>query len=70
MPEVPASISPDGDDLLLEAVSMFGPVEGARFMTTRNFALGGRTPAELAVTKEGARQVWNELWARQNDGPL
>lgn len=49
---------------------MFGPTAGARFMTTANFALGGRTPAELSLTEEGARQVHNELAAQASDGPL
>jgi uncharacterized protein (DUF2384 family) len=70
MSQEPDPIPVDADELLLEAVRMFGPVEGRRFMNTRNFALGGRTPAELALTEEGARQVRNELWAQQNGGPL
>ena len=43
--------------ILLEAVRVFGPDEGARFLTIRNFVLGGRTPAELTLTKEGTRQT-------------
>jgi len=56
--------------ILLEAVRMFGPDAAAEYMVTRNFALGGQTPAELARTNEGARQVLNELIAQDRGGPL
>ena len=75
MSEASASIPPGAEEryqhILLEAVRMFfGSDEGARFMTTRNFALGGRTPAELTLTKDGTHQVHNELWAQDRGGPL
>jgi Protein of unknown function (DUF2384) len=69
-----AAITPDFGEryrgVLLEAVRIFGPYEGARFMTTRNFALGGQTPAELAASIDGTRQVYNELSAQEHDGPI
>ena len=57
---MPPGVDERYQHILLEAVRMFGPDEGAKLMTTRNFALGGRTPAELALTKEGTRQVHHE----------
>lgn len=74
MSEAPESISGSAaqryQDILLEAVRMFGLAGGTRFMTTANFALGGQAPAELSLTEEGARQVHNELAAQASDGPL
>lgn len=70
----PLALPPDADDryreVLQEATRMFGPVEGAKYMSTRNFALGGLTPQELTLTQEGTRQVHNELSAHGSGGPL
>ena len=41
-----------------------------RYMHTRNFALGGRTPVDLLRTAEGERLVLNELHAQAEGGPL
>lgn len=69
-----AALPPDADDryreVLQEATCMFGPVEGAKYMNTRNFALGGLTPQELVLTLEGSHQVQNELSAHGSGGPL
>ena len=74
MSEAPASMPPAGEDcyqiVFVEALRLLGADEGAKFMTTRNFALGGQTPAQLARTDEGARQVLNELVAHEHGGPL
>lgn len=48
-----------------------GDYHAARaYMHTRNFALGGATPAELVKTSEGERIVLNELHTQAEGGPL
>jgi uncharacterized protein (DUF2384 family) len=53
------------------AAEVLGDFDMARqYMHTRNFALGGATPAELLKTSEGERMVLNELQAHAEGGPL
>ena len=48
-----------------------GSFDAARdYMHTRNFALGGATPAYLVKTSDGERIVLNELHAHAEGGPL
>ena len=47
-----------------------GPEVAAAYMQTRNFALGGHSPAELVATEEGTRQVLAEISACADGGPL
>jgi uncharacterized protein (DUF2384 family) len=55
----------------MTAAEVFGSFDAARkYMHTRNFALGGSTPAELLRTAEGERLVLNELQAQADGGPL
>ncbi len=53
------------------AAEVLGSYDAARaYMHTRNFALGGATPAELVKTSDGERIVLNELHAQAEGGPL
>ena len=53
------------------AAEVLGSFELARkYMHTKNFALGGATPAELLKTSEGERIVLNELQSQAEGGPL
>jgi uncharacterized protein (DUF2384 family) len=53
------------------AAEVLGDFDMARkYMHTKNFALGGATPAELLKTSEGERLVLNELQAHAEGGPL
>ena len=53
------------------AAEVLGGYDAAcAYMHTRNFALGGATPAELVKTSEGERIVLNELDAQAGGGPL
>lgn len=53
------------------AAEVLGSFDAARkYMHTKNFALGGSTPAELLKTSEGERLVLNELQAHAEGGPL
>lgn len=55
----------------LAAAQVFGSLEAAReYLHTRNFALGGATPAELLKTAEGERIVLDELHAQAEGAPL
>ena len=55
----------------LTAAQVLGNFDAARaYMHTRNFALGGATPAELVKTADGERIVLNELQAHAESGPL
>lgn len=55
----------------MTAAEMLGSYDAAReYMHTRNFALGGATPAELIRTSEGERIVLNELQTQTEAGPL
>lgn len=55
----------------MTAAKVLGSHDAARsYMHTRNFALGGGTPAELVKTAEGERLVLNELHAQAEGGPL
>jgi putative toxin-antitoxin system antitoxin component (TIGR02293 family) len=55
----------------MTAADTLGSWEAAReYMHTRNFALGGATPADLVKTAEGERVVVNELHAQAEGGPL
>ena len=55
----------------MTAAEVLGSYDAARaYMHTRNFALGGATPAELVKTSEGERIVLNELHAQAEGGPL
>ena len=55
----------------LSAAQVLGDFDAARaYMHTRNFALGGATPAELVKTADGERIVLNELQAHAEGGPL
>jgi uncharacterized protein (DUF2384 family) len=55
----------------LAAAEALGSFDAARqYMRTRNFALGGATPAELLRTGDGERLVLNELQAHADGGPL
>ena len=55
----------------LTAAQVLGTFDAARaYMHTRNFALGGATPAELVKTADGERIVLNELQAHAEGGPL
>ncbi len=55
----------------MTAAEVLGSFDAARaYMHTRNFALGGATPAELVKTSEGERIVLNELQAQAEGGPL
>ena len=53
------------------AAEVLGSFDAARkYMHTKNFALGGTTPAELLKTAEGERLVLNELQAQAEGGPI
>ncbi|HBY60763.1 MAG TPA: hypothetical protein DEH78_13140 [Solibacterales bacterium] len=53
------------------AAEVLGSFDAARkYMHTKNFALGGATPADLLKTSEGERLVLNELQAHAESGPL
>ena len=55
----------------MTAAEVLGGYDAARaYMHTRNFALGGATPAELVKTSDGERIVLNELDAQAEGGPL
>ena len=55
----------------MTAAQVLGSYDAARaYMHTRNFALGGATPAELIKTSDGERIVLNELQAQADGGPL
>ena len=55
----------------MTAAEVLGSYDSARaYMHTRNFALGGATPAELIKTSDGERIVLNELHAQAEGGPL
>lgn len=41
----------------------------AAYLTTPNFALGGKTPMELLQTEDGRQQVLSELQAHLDCGP-
>jgi uncharacterized protein (DUF2384 family) len=53
------------------AAEVLGTLDAARrYLHTRNYALGGSTPAELLKTSEGERVVLNELHAAIEGGPV
>lgn len=53
------------------AAEVLGSFDAARkYMHTRNFALGGSTPAALLKTAEGERLVLNELQTYAEGGPI
>jgi len=55
----------------MTAAQVLGDYDAAReYMHTRNFALGGATPAELVKTADGESLVLNELHAQAESGPL
>ena len=55
----------------MTGAEVLGSYDAARtYMHTRNFALGGATPAELLKTSDGKRIVLNELHAQAEGGPL
>lgn len=55
----------------LAASRVFGDVDAARkYLSTRNFALGGATPIDLLQTAAGERIVLNELQTQADGGPL
>lgn len=55
----------------MTAAEVLGSYDAARaYMHTRNFALGGATPAELLKTSDGERIVLNELHAQAEGAPL
>jgi uncharacterized protein (DUF2384 family) len=55
----------------LYAADVLGSLDDARdYMHTRNFALGGATPADLIRTDGGERIVLNELQTQAEGGPL
>jgi uncharacterized protein (DUF2384 family) len=55
----------------LTAAELLGSFDAARaYLHSRNFALGGATPAELIRTADGERIVLNELQAQAEGGPL
>jgi putative toxin-antitoxin system antitoxin component (TIGR02293 family) len=55
----------------MTAAEVLGDYGAAReYMHTRNFALGGATPAELVKTADGESLVLNELHAQAESGPL
>jgi putative toxin-antitoxin system antitoxin component (TIGR02293 family) len=56
---------------VMTAATVLGSWDAARsYMHTRNFALGGATPAELLKTADGERIVLNELHAQAEGAPL
>lgn len=58
------------DDVALLICRLFGDRDQARaYLTTPNFALGGKTPMELLQTAEGEQHVLNELQAHIDCGP-
>jgi putative toxin-antitoxin system antitoxin component (TIGR02293 family) len=53
------------------AAEVLGSFDAARkYLHTKNFALGGATPAELLKTGEGERLVLNALQAQAEGGPI
>jgi putative toxin-antitoxin system antitoxin component (TIGR02293 family) len=55
----------------LTAAELLGSYDAARaYLHSRNFALGGATPAELIRTADGERIVLDELQAQAEGGPL
>lgn len=62
-------MAPESDVALIIS-GLFGDPDLAReYLTTPNFALGGRAPAELLQTEAGQRQVLSELQAHLDCGP-
>ncbi|WP_293002622.1 MbcA/ParS/Xre antitoxin family protein [Nevskia sp.] len=58
------------NDVALIISGLFGDPDLERaYLTTPNFALGGRTPAELLQTEAGQQQVLSELQAHLDCGP-
>lgn len=45
------------------------PKQVKTYLTTPNFALGGKTPMELLQTEAGRQQVLSELQAHLDCGP-
>ena len=55
----------------LAAADVLGNLDAAHeYMHTRNFALGGATPADLLRTIDGEHIVLNELRTQADGGPL
>jgi uncharacterized protein (DUF2384 family) len=55
----------------MTVAGVLGGYDAARdYMRTRNFALGGFTPANLVKTSDGECIVLNELYAQAEGGPL
>lgn len=60
-----------GARAVMVAAQVLGSWDAARlYLHTRNFALGGATPAELLRTADGERIVLNELHAQAEGAPL
>jgi len=53
-----------------EVEARLGREVAATYMHTKNFGLGGLTPAHLVATEEGTRQILAELSAHAESGPL
>lgn len=50
-----AALAARGRLVLNEAFKALGELEAKRYMVTRNFVMGGHTPAELARSEAGFR---------------
>lgn len=67
---VPLSPEQRYELVVREVEGLLGSEVAATYMLTRNFALGGRTPAELVATDEGTRRVLSEISAQSAGGPV
>lgn len=52
-----------------EVEARLGLEVAATYMHTKNFALGGLTPAQLVATEEGTQLVLTEVSAQADCGP-
>ncbi|WP_295680577.1 MbcA/ParS/Xre antitoxin family protein [Nevskia ramosa] len=59
----------DDDLAMLMGRLLCDPDEAKAYLTTPNFALGGKTPMELLQTEAGKQQVLSELQAHLDCGP-
>ena len=55
---------------LKATIEALGTRSAREYMHTRNFALGGLSPAELLTHVGGEAAVLNELYASLNGGPI
>jgi len=70
LPAIPGTPEQRYELVMREVKAQLGNDIAVNYMQTRNFALGGRSPAELVATESGTRQVLSEISAHAEGGPL